>query len=85
MIGFDEAQHHEECDPELCVVPSMSVSQHKQAEIVRDPTYELGKKQRTILPCTQPPPEPVLVEPNADTIAMTYAARQQQQLRAPKT
>ena len=76
LIGYDEAARHHICDPALCIVPSMHVSQHKHADIIPNEAYELGKRQRKILPCTQAPPAPYMVEPDADTIARAYAARQ---------
>ena len=75
LIGYDEAARHHICDPQLCIVPSMHVSQHKHADIIPNEAYELGKRQRKILPCTQAPPAPYMVEPDADTIARAYAAR----------
>ena len=75
LIGYDEAARHHICDPALCIVPSMHVSQHKHADIIPNEAYELGKRQRKILPCTQAPPAPHMVEPDADTIARAYAAR----------
>ena len=75
LIGYDEAARHHICDPALCIVPSMHVSQHKHADIIPNEAYELGKRQRKILPCTQAPPAPYMVEPDADTIARAYAAR----------
>jgi len=75
LIGYAEAARHHICDPALCIVPSMHVSQHKHADIIPNEAYELGKRQRKILPCTQAPPAPHMVEPDADTIARAYAAR----------
>ena len=75
LIGYDEAARHHICDPALCIVPSMHVSQHKHADIIPNEAYDLGKRQRKILPCTQAPPAPYMVEPDADTIARAYAAR----------
>lgn len=75
LIGYDEAARHHICDPRLCIVPSMHVSQHKHADIIPSQAYELGKRQRKILPCTQAPPVPHMVEPDADAIAQAYAVR----------
>lgn len=75
LIGYDEAARHHICDPALCIVSSMHVSQHKHADIIPNEAYELGKRQRKILPCTLAPPAPYMVEPDADTIARAYAAR----------
>ena len=38
LIGYDEAARHHICDPQLCIVPSMHVSQHKHCLLYTSPS-----------------------------------------------
>lgn len=75
LIGYDEAERHRICNPDYCIVHAMHVSQHKHVDVVRNATYEDGKRGGLFLPCRPTPQEFFQVEPDADTIAQAYAAR----------
>ncbi|KAL4400547.1 hypothetical protein ACI68E_003466 [Malassezia pachydermatis] len=77
VVGYDEAERHRHtCDSRYCILPTLHISMHRHVDVVHNAAYEEGKRQRTILPCQPRPPETWHVEPDADTIARAYEARQ---------
>lgn len=75
LIGYDEAEKHKICDPAICILRTMQVSQHKHKDLVRNDVYESGKKKKIILPCCPAVHEIWFEEKGADAIAAAYVAR----------
>ncbi|WFD44997.1 hypothetical protein MPSI1_003673 [Malassezia psittaci] len=72
LIGFDEAEKHKVCDPEVCIVKNMHVSQHRHKDIIHSDAYEMRRK---LIPCRPLPKANTFKERNSDAIAAAYEAQ----------